>query len=104
MPTTDLLPVETATAAREPRGNGVSAAGYGAPASSYLNSIKSALGWGPADPSGEPARMAETLPTPTAPSIFDRTAPGQVRSVAAANATRPILPVNGGVRPSPTSR
>jgi hypothetical protein len=33
-----------------------------------------------------------------APSIFDRTSPGQVRSVAAANATRPILPVNGGVR------
>jgi hypothetical protein len=33
-----------------------------------------------------------------APSLFDRTAPGQVRSVAAANATRPILPVNGGVR------
>jgi hypothetical protein len=33
-----------------------------------------------------------------APSIFDRTAPGQTRSVAAANATRPILPVNGGVR------
>jgi hypothetical protein len=33
-----------------------------------------------------------------APSGFDRTAPGQVRSVAAANATRPILPVNGGVR------
>src|SRR5262245_33002536 len=33
-----------------------------------------------------------------APSIFDRTAAGQVRSVAAANATRPILPVNGGVR------
>jgi hypothetical protein len=33
-----------------------------------------------------------------APSAFDRTAPGQVRSVAAANATRPILPVNGGVR------
>jgi carboxypeptidase family protein len=33
-----------------------------------------------------------------APSSFDRTAPGQVRSVAAANATRPILPVNGGVR------
>ena len=32
------------------------------------------------------------------PSPFDRTAPGQVRSVAAANATRPILPVNGGVR------
>ena len=72
MPTTDLRPVETATAAREPRGNGVSAAGYGVPASSYLNSIKSALGWGPADPSGEPARMAETLPTPIAPSIFDR--------------------------------
>jgi hypothetical protein len=33
-----------------------------------------------------------------APSPFDRTAPGQVRSVAVANATRPILPVNGGVR------
>lgn len=33
-----------------------------------------------------------------APAVFDRTAPGQVRSVAAANATRPILPVNGGVR------
>jgi len=33
-----------------------------------------------------------------APSAFDRTAPGQVRTVAQANATRPILPVNGGVR------
>jgi hypothetical protein len=33
-----------------------------------------------------------------APSPFDRTAPGQVRTVAAANATRPILPLNGGVR------
>ncbi len=33
-----------------------------------------------------------------APSVFDRTAPGQVRTVAAANATRPILPVNGGLR------
>jgi len=33
-----------------------------------------------------------------APSRFDRTAPGQVRTVAAANATRPILPVNGGIR------
>jgi len=33
-----------------------------------------------------------------APSPFDRTAPGQLRSVAAANATRPIVPVNGGVR------
>src|SRR5205814_8452843 len=33
-----------------------------------------------------------------APSIFDRTAPGQVRTVAAANLTRPIFPVNGGVR------
>ena len=33
-----------------------------------------------------------------APSIFDRTAPGQTRSVTTANATRPILPVNGGVR------
>ncbi len=33
-----------------------------------------------------------------APSLVDRTAPGQTRSVAAANATRPILPVAGGVR------
>jgi hypothetical protein len=33
-----------------------------------------------------------------APSAFDRTAPGQIRTVAQANATRPILPVNGGVR------
>ena len=33
-----------------------------------------------------------------APSVFDRTASGQTRTVAAANATRPILPVNGGVR------
>jgi outer membrane receptor protein involved in Fe transport len=33
-----------------------------------------------------------------APSAFDRTAPGQTRTVAAANLTRPILPVNGGVR------
>ncbi|HEU4386390.1 MAG TPA: TonB-dependent receptor [Blastocatellia bacterium] len=33
-----------------------------------------------------------------APSVFDRTAPGQVRTVAAANATRPILPVPSGVR------
>ncbi len=33
-----------------------------------------------------------------APSEFDRTAIGQTRSVAAANATRPILPVAGGVR------
>ena len=33
-----------------------------------------------------------------APTPFNRTAPGQTRSVAAANATRPILPVNGGVR------
>ncbi|HTI39704.1 MAG TPA: TonB-dependent receptor [Vicinamibacterales bacterium] len=33
-----------------------------------------------------------------APAPFDRTAPGQVRTVAAANSTRPILPVNGGVR------
>jgi hypothetical protein len=45
-----------------------------------------------------------------APSVFDRTAPGQLRclpghvtcaaaeTVAAANATRPIMPVNGGVR------
>ena len=33
-----------------------------------------------------------------APSVFDRTAPGQVRSVAVANTTRPIVPVPGGVR------
>src|SRR6185503_18629340 len=33
-----------------------------------------------------------------APAPFDRTAIGQTRSVAAANATRAILPVNGGVR------
>ena len=33
-----------------------------------------------------------------APAPFDRTAPGQVRSVAAANATRPILPAPSGVR------
>lgn len=33
-----------------------------------------------------------------APAPFDRTASGQVRSVAAANTTRAILPVNGGVR------
>ena len=33
-----------------------------------------------------------------APTPFDRTAPGQVRTVAAANLTRPILPANGGVR------
>jgi hypothetical protein len=33
-----------------------------------------------------------------APSLFPRTAPGQVRTVAAANLTRPILPVNGGIR------
>jgi hypothetical protein len=33
-----------------------------------------------------------------APSPFDRTAPGQVRTVAEANLTRPILPVRGGVR------
>ena len=33
-----------------------------------------------------------------APSPFDRTAPGQTRSVAAANATRPILPAAGGIR------
>jgi hypothetical protein len=33
-----------------------------------------------------------------APAPFDRTAPGQTRSIAAANATRPIVPGNGGVR------
>jgi hypothetical protein len=33
-----------------------------------------------------------------APAPFARTAPGQVRTVAAANLTRPILPVPGGVR------
>src|SRR6185295_2567194 len=32
-----------------------------------------------------------------APSVFNRTAPGQVRTVAAANATRPIVPATGGV-------
>ena len=33
-----------------------------------------------------------------APDLFNRTAPGQVRTVAAANATRPILPVADGIR------
>ena len=33
-----------------------------------------------------------------APAPFDRTGVGQTRTVAAANATRPIVPVNGGVR------
>ncbi len=33
-----------------------------------------------------------------APTPFDRTAAGQTRTTAAANATRPIVPVNGGVR------
>jgi outer membrane receptor protein involved in Fe transport len=33
-----------------------------------------------------------------APSLFVRTAPGQVRSVAAADLTRPIVPANGGYR------
>lgn len=33
-----------------------------------------------------------------APAPFDRTTPGQTRTVAAANATRPIVPVNGGFR------
>ena len=33
-----------------------------------------------------------------APTLFVRTAPGQVRSASAADATRPILPVNGGFR------
>jgi hypothetical protein len=33
-----------------------------------------------------------------APSIFERTAPGQVRTVAVANTTRPIVPAAGGVR------
>jgi hypothetical protein len=33
-----------------------------------------------------------------APAPFTRTAQGQTRTVAAANATRPILPANGGVR------
>ena len=32
------------------------------------------------------------------PSAFNRTTPGQTRSVAAANATRPIVPVNNGYR------
>jgi hypothetical protein len=33
-----------------------------------------------------------------APSVFDRTAPGQVRTTSQADATRPIVPVAGGVR------
>jgi hypothetical protein len=33
-----------------------------------------------------------------APSLFVRTVPGQVRTVAQADATRPIVPVNGGFR------
>ena len=33
-----------------------------------------------------------------APSLFVRTAPGQTRSTAAADATRPIVPSNGGFR------
>ena len=33
-----------------------------------------------------------------APSLFVRTAPGQVRSAAAADATRPIVPTNNGYR------
>src|SRR6185436_7555767 len=33
-----------------------------------------------------------------APSVFDRNAVGQLRSVATANATRPIVPAAGGVR------
>jgi hypothetical protein len=33
-----------------------------------------------------------------APTPFDRTAVGQTRAVAAANTTRPIVPMNGGVR------
>jgi Carboxypeptidase regulatory-like domain/TonB dependent receptor len=33
-----------------------------------------------------------------APPLFTRTAPGQVRTVAAADALRPIVPVNGGYR------
>src|SRR5262245_7130600 len=46
--------------------------GDSAPAFTYLNSLRSVLGWGPADPSGDSVRMAETVPTPAAPSIFDR--------------------------------
>ena len=33
-----------------------------------------------------------------APSVFDRTAPGQVRTAGVADTTRPIVAVNGGVR------
>jgi len=62
MPSTDTLPIA----------NGAPHSGDGAPASTYLNSIRSVLGWGPADHSGDSARMAETVPTPAAPSIFDR--------------------------------
>ncbi len=73
MPTTEPQGVERAGAPGPMRGgNGMSAPGDGAPAATYLNSIKSALGWGPADPSGDSLRMAETVPTPAAPSIFDR--------------------------------
>src|SRR5882724_1067 len=73
MPTTDLHAGERASApVPADGGNGMSPLGDGAPASSYLHSIRSALGWGPADHSNDTARMAETLPTPTAPSIFDR--------------------------------
>ena len=43
------------------------------------------------------SNLARTIDL-NAPAPFDRTAIGQTRSVAAANATRPILPVNGGVR------
>ena len=73
MPTTEPQAVERAGAPVPLRGgNGGSAPGDGAPASTYLNSIISALGWRPADPSGDSLRMAETVPTPAAPSIFDR--------------------------------
>jgi hypothetical protein len=43
------------------------------------------------------SNLARTIDL-NAPAPFDRSAIGQTRSVAAANATRPILPVNGGVR------
>src|SRR5262245_26549583 len=66
MPTTDTQVTAPAVA------NGVSHAGDGAAASTYLNSIRSVLGWGPAEQSGDSARMSDTVPTPAAPSIFDR--------------------------------
>ena len=68
MPTTDLQ-VEVAP---PPAGHLASSPGDGVPAPTYLNSLRWALGWRPAEHHGKSAQMAETLPTPAAPSIFDR--------------------------------